>query len=460
MIRKIFLFFFLIVAIHSSNKILFSQNVKVDWVKEYSSGNDPSFDVANAVAADAAGNVYVTGSSYGSNELADYATIKYNSSGDVLWVARYNGPEDNWDAATALSVDASGNVYVTGKSYGSNFFDYVTIKYNSSGIEEWIARYDGPGNSDDVATALEIDASGNVYVTGQSIDSETFYDYATIKYDSSGVQQWVARFNGPGNTKDLASDLAVDVSGNVYVTGASGEGSPNLSDYVTVKYNSSGAQQWVGRYNNLYDYATAVAVDASGNIYVTGYSFSCTMFYDYATIKYNAKGNQQWVARYDGANSDDLSYALAVDTSGNVYVTGESVGSGTSSDYATIKYNTSGNQLWVARYNGPGNAVDRALDMAVDRAGAVYVTGESEGSGTVTDYATLKYDALGNERWVERYNGPENSFDHATALAIDLLGRVYVTGRSAVIGLSVYTTIKYKQLPTTSNRIGFERLAL
>src|SRR5438093_13547788 len=169
--------------------------VQVDWVRRYTSGNDPEFAFANAVAVDDSGNVYVTGSSYGPNGLPDYATVKYSSSGDTLWVQRYNGPADNWDGATEIALDASGNVYVAGQSYGSNYFDYVTIKYSPSGTEEWVARYDGPANTDDWPNALAVDASGNVYVTGYSIGVGTFYDYATVKYSPSGTQAWVARYN-------------------------------------------------------------------------------------------------------------------------------------------------------------------------------------------------------------------------------------------------------------------------
>ena len=99
------------------------------------------------------------------------------------WVQRYNGPVDSTDGASSIAVDGSGNVYVTGRSYGSGTsWDYATIKYNSSGVQQWVQRYNGPGNYSDIATSIAVDGSGNVYVTGGSYGSGTVYDYATVKY--------------------------------------------------------------------------------------------------------------------------------------------------------------------------------------------------------------------------------------------------------------------------------------
>jgi hypothetical protein len=329
--------------------------------------------------------------------LCSFLPVLLQGQVDTAWVRRYNGPGNSYDEARSIAVDGQGNVYVTGKSYGSGTgYDYATIKYNSLGVQQWVQRYDGPGNYYDMAYAIAVDGLGNVYVTGYSWGSGTAYDYATIKYNSAGVQQWVQRYDGPGNDYDCAYAIALDGAENVYVTGYS-IGSGISSDYATIKYDSAGVQQWVQRYDGPgndygYDYAYAIAVDGQGNVYVTGTSPDSGTYKDYATIKYNSNGVQQWVARYNGPGNDwDEAYAIAVDGAGNVYVIGYSIGSGTTEDYATIKYNSNGVQQWVQRYNGPGNSYDVARSLAVDGQENVYVTGYSIGSGTSEDYATIKY---------------------------------------------------------------------
>ena len=415
------------------------------WAARYNGTGNPNAH-ASALAVDISGNVYVTGTSEGSGTEDDYATVKYNSAGAEQWVARYNSPENTNDWATALSLDISGNVYVTGMSEGSGTEDdYATVKYNSAGAEQWVARYDGSGNSTDWARALAVDGSGNVYVTGTSWGLDTWDDYVTVKYSSEGVEQWVTRYNGPENDNGYAWALNVESSGNVYVTGSAR--SDTVPGGVTVKYNSAGVEQWVAGFDGT---PFAFAVDVSGNVYVTGTSWGLDTTSDYATVKYNSEGVEQWVARYNGmGNLNDEANALAVDAYGNVYITGTSVSSDTKSDYATVKYNYAGVQQWVTHYNGPGNLYDEANALAMDAFGNVYVTGISFGSVTGNECVTVKYNSAGVEQWVARYNGTRNSWDMAHILAVDASGNVYVTGTSAGDGWSVYTTIKYVQTPVS-----------
>jgi outer membrane protein assembly factor BamB len=430
-----------------------SQVITEEWVARYDGpGND--YDHAQDIAVDSSGNVYVTGSSKGSGTGWDYSTIAYNSSGNVLWIARYNGPGNGDDYAVSIALGTSGNVYVTGQSLGiGTGWDYTTVAYDSIGNEVWVARYDGPSNYNDIAQDIAVDSSENVHVIGQSKGSGTDYDYATIKYDLDGNEQWVKRYNSPVNKSDKGNAIALDPAGNVYVTGKSDE------DYATVAYDSSGNELWVARYNgpgNGPDWAWAIALDSSGYVYVTGQSLGSGTNNDYATIAYDSSGNELWVARYDGPKSTfDEASAIALDSSGNIYVTGASRGIGTNYDYATIAYDSSGNELWVARYNGPGNGPDWAEAIALDSSNNIYVTRSSDRGGIIADYATVAYDSLGTELWVARYNGPGNGDDYAYAIALDSSRNVYITGNSKGSGTEFdYCTIKYSSLTYYESKEG------
>ncbi len=129
------------------------------------------------------------------------------------WVQRYSGPvTESMGNLTSMAIDSSGNVYVTGFRGANRKSDYITVKYNSTGAKQWVAAYNGPGDSSDIARSIAVDGSGNVYVTGGSGNR----DIATIKYNSSGGEEWVQRYNGPGNFNDNGNAIAVDSSGNVY----------------------------------------------------------------------------------------------------------------------------------------------------------------------------------------------------------------------------------------------------
>ena len=405
---------------------------------------------AYKTVVDSTGNIYVVGSGTkcGSTTDYDYVTIKYNSAGEQLWVASYDGPGHDCDEGEDIAVDALGNVYVTGYSMGSGtYYDYATIKYNSAGQELWARRYDAE-NRYDSAYALAIDDLGNVFVTGESIRSDG-EDYATIKYDSNGEQLWVARYNSLAIYENHARDIVLDTSGNIYVTGASyypGVG----GDYATIKYDSAGNQVWEARYRGGVwgnNWATAIAADALGNVYVTGYSDGDSTGSDYATIKYDSAGNEIWVARYNGAeNYSDLAFCLAIDASGNVYVTGASLNVDWNYDFATIKYDPFGNQAWVARYGGSANYDDTGCNLAIDATGNVYVTGQSGENYPSQDFATIKYNSAGDQVWVARYDGPEHYRDFWPNLTIDASGSVIVTGISGYANddyLNNMATISY-----------------
>ena len=435
--------------------------VTESWASRYA-GPGTGTDQPNAVAVDAGGNVHVTGSSQsGGFASEDFATIKYGPDGDTLWVKRFNGTGGGSDFANAIALDADGDVYVTGQSWGlTSAYDYLTIKYNADGDTVWTRRYNGSRNGGDIPHSIAVDGTGNVYVTGESeglVGTHGIYeDYVTIKYTLAGDEAWAARYNGLAGDYDRANAIAVDNLGNVYVTGvsdggSSGSGAP-FFDYATLKYDSAGTFEWVMTYNGPGsddDEATSIAVDDSGHVYVTGKTQDDLSDLDYTTIRYSTSGVVEWLAVYDGpASNADEATDLVVDGIGNAYVTGKSYGGASMDfDYATIKYNALGDTVWVRRYNGPASDDDGASEIALDMSGNVYVAGYSSGMSTGFDFATLKYDAVGDQQWEIRYTnlGSAGSSDVPNGLAVDSVANVYVAGMSALD----YATVKYTQSTTS-----------
>jgi len=424
----------------------FGEGVVQNWVTYYNGPVDGE-DTPYTIAVDDSGNVYVTGDCNTDGPYSDYVTIKYDDTGDTQWIALYDGPGHQSDHALGIALDETGNIYVTGASTGDIYDDIATIKYNSNGIEQWIVRYDGPGNSADYAKAIVVDELGNVYVTGSSIGDEGKYDFVTIKYSNDGVEQWIVRYCGP-TSANHSEDIVLDTLGNVYVTGSSwGEGTSR--DYATVMYSPEGIEQWVARYDgpaNGADYPVGIVLDNLGNTYVTGYSNGVGTGRDCATIKYDSFGEQVWVQRYNNPwDDDDHSYAIAIDINSNIYITGCSKINGVNRDYLTIKYDSEGEEQWAQTYGVPAiDGWDCSEDIAVDSLGNVYVTGFSWNADYISDIVTIKYNSDGIEEWVTRFDTPEGSWSGGEAIAINAAGNIYVTGYCANISQDYnFATIMY-----------------
>jgi uncharacterized delta-60 repeat protein len=425
-----------------------------EWVVRYGYLENEA-DIARAMVLDEQGNIYVTGDSYGGPDThLDFATVKYNSSGVMQWSARHNGSYDANDKPWTIDVDPAGNVFVAGQT-GDEFevSDMLTIKYDAYGNQCWFARYNGAGNDWDIANSIAVDQRGNAYVAGSSTGDGTESDFTIIKFSPDGIQEWVRCLNSPVNGSEHAYAITVDTEGCIYATGIA-SGHEELKYILTVKLSPSGEIIWVARYSQGWstNVGKAIAVDSDGNVYVAGNSPGFNDYYDLVTIKYNPFGQELWVARYDGPISGiDQVEGLVLDGNGSVYVTGYENGDGSSKDYVTIKYDTDGCEEWVAVYNGPGNVQDIAYAITADDEGNVYVTGQSDptGGGENFDYLTIMYNSEGEEQWVMRYDGPVHGNDHAKAIAVDQFGDVIVTGYSIGSGVgwsgNDFTTIKYSE---------------
>ncbi|MBK6876046.1 MAG: SBBP repeat-containing protein [Ignavibacteria bacterium] len=164
----------------------------------------------------------MTGSSAGSGTGADFATVKYDSAGEEQWIRRYNGSGNGSDEVVSIILSSSGKIYVSGYSTGiGTGADITTISYDPSGQQQWVASFNGPGNGNDYAKSITTDSSGNIFVTGHSYGIGSSSDYTTVKYSTQGIQKWIQRYNGPDNDIDYGLSIISDKSGNVYVTGLS-----------------------------------------------------------------------------------------------------------------------------------------------------------------------------------------------------------------------------------------------
>ena len=446
----------------------YSQNL--GWAKQM---GGTEYEHGRAIAVDAGGNIYTTGEfrgvadfdpGPGTYNLTAYSACCFNifvskldASGNFLWAKQMGGTDGG--GALAIAVDAAGNVYTTGAFNGTADFD------------------PGPGNYN-----LTSAGSSDIFIS---------------KLDAAGNFIWAVQMGGPSDFAaniDQSVSIAVDAAGNVYTTGSfdgtadfdPGPGVYNLSsnydfnsDAFVSKIDANGNFVWAKQIDGINNEAgRSVAVDAAGNVYTTGIFYSTTDFdpgpgiynltpfngnnYDIYVSKLDADGNFAWAKQMGsprvsgGSAGTDNSYAIAVDAAGNVYTTGNFLGTadfdpgpgiynltavGDAIDLFVSKLDANGNFVWAKQLGGPSS--EQAYAIAVDGGGNVYTTGfftgtadfdpgpaayylSTTGGGADADIFVSKLDAGGNFLWAENMGGI--SAELAVAIAVDSYGNVYTTG--------------------------------
>ena len=448
-----------------------SDTARVEWVKHFSLNRATSRDVARDVAIDAHGSVYVTGKSEGPEAGFNYLTIKYNTHGQEIWRAQYDGPAHQDDDPAAIAVDPAGNVYVTGQSMGIEndtlvSYDYATVKYNPAGQQQWAARYSFIPGLPDQAVAIAVDSGGSVYVTGESVDSlhNILSDIATIKYNPNGIEQWVRRYHEPSMSVCTPARLALDDTGNIFVAGSSawGDGEVVRSQIVTLKYNPDGVLEWTDRIppDSSFVEAVDIGISHSGSIYIAGHSMIYDTWYSYhgdslLIAKYGSDGGREWLRSF----SDSLGVrprALSVDPAGNVFVAGIKIGynwweQGTAA--LIVKYSQAGDVLWTNTYVEPDHSILSVEGLGVDDEGNIALAVSADWNYRVPEVlsrslVTMKYDASGALHWVQRLDGGISWSAGASALVVDGAGSVVVAGGTGPTKAVDFVTLKYQ--PTGS----------
>lgn len=388
------------------------------------------------------------------------------------------------DLGFKTTIDGLGNIYVIGY-YGSPSITFGTftlsnggmfvVKYNSSGNVLWAK--DASGASDNGANGIITDAFGNVYVTGSFYSPITFgvttlsnaglRDMFIVKYDALGNVLWAKSEGNSGY--DDGNSIAIDGSGNVYVTGTFWSptisfGATTLSnagsspDIFVVKYDAFGNEIWAkSAGGSPMDYAISITSDSSNNVYVTGYYYSPTITFETTTlinagygdifiVKYDSLGNVIWAKGAGGAGNDE-SYSIITTPAGYFYIIGNFdsptlafgptilTHSGNTDDIFVVKYDAFGNAVWAKSIGGTGNEKDNCI--TADNNENVYIIGNYDSSSLILGADTLinqgnndffieKLDSSGNILWSKGTGSVGD--DEGLGIVAGVSGEVYVTG--------------------------------
>lgn len=440
-IKKSILLFSVISVLCFLSLLSFAQAPNWAWAKSAGgSGND----YGASTVVDSSGNVYVAGS-FGSNTIVfgsttltnagieDMFLVKYDHNGNVIWAKRAGGSAD--DGPSSIAIDAYGNIYIAGCfesstiTFGSytltnagvdTTYDMFLVKYDANGNVLWANR--AGGTYQDQADAVTVDAFGNVYMTGYFESSTITFGSTTLtnlfwgyqsgdisltKYDANGNVIWAK--SAGGNWADVASTIAVDISGNIEIAGwffstTLTFGSYTLTgtnfyagDLFLAKYDANGNVLWATSAGGTEGAeAYSVAVDVSKNIYLTGHYYDTTLTFgsytltnaglgDIFFVKYDADGNVAW-AKSAGGPLKDWGMSVAVDALSNPYMAGifrsSTITFGTTTltnsstgtyDMFLTKYDPNGNVIWAKSAGGTG--IDIVNSVYIDASGNPYMTG-------------------------------------------------------------------------------------
>jgi hypothetical protein len=357
---------------------------QVEWVRQF--GSD-STDRGYGVAVDASGFIYLTGETYGNlgNPNLGFDDIfvrKYDQDGGLLWSEQL-GTEDR-DHGNGITVDAQGGIYIAGRTSGSlvpgnSGIDLVVAKYDPDGSRLWTEQY-GPGQVY-LGEGISADGQGGIYITGRSGPNALL-----TKYDTEGTQLWARDLSLGYLTR--GQGVSADSLGNVFITGVI-EGMQTDPDFLgphdlfVAKYDAAGELQWTREIDDgEYDFAYATAADGVGNVYVSGVVHNPA---EALLAKYDADGNLLWRETLAGMGPifGTSSFGVAVDAFGNAYIAGSTSGdlaaphAGGFSDVFVAKYAADGERLWEQQFGSDGTDIANAI--AIDSLGNLFVTGETSG---------------------------------------------------------------------------------
>jgi hypothetical protein len=382
--------------------------------------------------------------------LEDAFLARFDSAGALLWATYFGGPDV--ERAISLCLDASGNIYISGRTsssisistpgshqaaYGDNT-DAFLAKYNGAGVLQWATYYGG--SNYDGAVAVAVDGAGNVYMTGGTTSTNNIstagshqFNYGgtadgfLVKFNSAGVRQWATYYGGTMN--DGGAGVCTDAIGCVYITGTTessnaistpGSHQPNpggaQTDGFLAKFDGSGLRLWATYYGgSLQEDGRAVATDQSGNVYLAGQTSSTNNIttpgchqstlwvQDAFLVKFNSSGVRQWGTYYGGSAGGETAYSLSIDTFGNVFMCGvcnslngistpgshQPTWGGGFWDSFAVKFSSAGVRQWGTYYGGTLH--DYGFSMCMDQSGNIYLGGVTSSTNAISTAGSYQF---------------------------------------------------------------------
>lgn len=441
---------------HIFNITCMSQPV-TEWIQRYNSPGNLNEDLIDMVQ-DKYGNTFITGNV---GSPTDIITLKYNSSGNLLWSRIYNGPANRGDEAVKINVDDSGFVYVAGDSFNYiEFNNYLTIKYSSAGDIIWIRELENNDSTGDVPRDMVLDDSANIYITGRGNSCAICpSDYITIKYDRNGNLLWKKNYHGEGYFSNYAWTLTVDKSNRVIVSGMSADIN-NTYYNATVIYNSNGDLIRVIKYDSAY--VRQITTDESDNIYIGGnvWRQEFSNQYDFFLNKYDSSGNWLWNQTYNTPftqqRNDYFSWMSLDAQNENIYYTGSTIFYNQNGyNFTLFKYSSNGDSVWKRGYSPVTNSSNPPVYLTRDKYNNFYITGSSNYNTPYYRFLTVKYDSAGNFIWAENYLNILFFNHYAKRVLVDSANSVYVGGTSygPESGSNDIVLIKYSQITNVPNSL-------
>jgi hypothetical protein len=381
------------------------------WLKTYAGAGSQS--AAAALSLNAAGDVLVTGFSATAYEVLEWVTLAFDSSGTLLWSARR--PANGSGGPQAIAASGARGACVSGTSPGdTSGADGLTIEYGDDARQLWQDRFDGASSGDDSANAIAIDAESAMVVAGRTarLMSSPVEDLLIQKYDRAGALLWTYRYDSPEHLDDVPFSSAIGADGTTYVTGTPG----------TLALDPDGRELWVDPSFP----GVGIAVAPGGIIFVAARSPDDDPVQSFHLARYAPDGRKVWTRTHSVQGQSWSLARLALDSAGNAVLAGTASLGPPQGGYGVVKFDGNGTKLWSLRLPG-GGAFDAPAAVAVDREDAILVTGWGELERNDLDYWTIKLSSKGVLEWQVHRDDIHND-DRAQGIAVDRAGASYVTG--------------------------------